>query len=143
MMKAKNYKVISYIDDFLCVEDSRVKCQESMTYLSGLIERLGLKVNPKKTEGPAQILTFLGVSIDVVKRTLSLPAGKLKDMKLLVKKWLKKSKCVKRDLQRFIGKLHWCARVVRGGRTFIRRLINLLCTVKRQGHHIRLTAGTK
>jgi hypothetical protein len=46
-------------------------------------------------------------------------------------------------LQSVIGKLNWCARVVRGGRTFLRNLINLLVKVTESYHFIRITTAAK
>lgn len=53
--------------------------------------------------------------------------------------WLKKVKCTKKELQKLIGKLNWCARVVRGGRTFMRCLINLMIRIKKSHFHIRIS----
>jgi DNA-directed RNA polymerase subunit N (RpoN/RPB10) len=82
-MERRNFHVISYIDDFLCVEDSFDRCLECMNVLSELLVSLGFVINEQKREGPAETLTFLGVSIDCVRRTLSLPESKLHDMKIL------------------------------------------------------------
>ena len=143
MMAAKNFQIIGYLDDFLCIEDTIERCNESFVYLQGLLTSLGFTINPKKVEGPTQNITFLGVAIDCVARTLSLPESKLLEMKLLCKSWLSKHKCTKRDLQSLIGKLNWCSRVLKGGRTFARRLINLLCKVALPSHHIRITAEAR
>jgi hypothetical protein len=143
MMAGRNFKVRGYLDDFLCVEDTVELCQASFECLKELLVNLGFTINPKKVEGPARIMTFLGVSIDCINRTLSLPSDKLIIMKLLCKQWLKKRKCTKRDLQSIIGKMNWCGRVLKGGRTFTRRLINLLCRVPLAGHHIRIPAEAR
>jgi hypothetical protein len=50
---------------------------------------------------------------------------------------------MKKDLQSLIGKLNWCTKVVRGGRTFLRNLIDLLPNVKEQYHYVRLSAAAK
>jgi hypothetical protein len=42
-----------------------------------------------------------------------------------------------------LGSLNWCSRVVRGGQTFTRMLINLLTRASRPHHHIRLTKAAK
>ena len=57
--------------------------------------------------------------------------------------WLKKKKAMKQELQQLIGKLNWAARVVRGGRKFLRRLIDLMCTLKRKHYHVRLSAEAR
>ena len=142
-MKQRNYQVISYIDDFLCIENSYSRCLEAMDVLSDLLVSLGFVINDKKREGPESTLSFLGVSIDCVRRTLSLPQKKLLEMRSLLTTWSGKSKCTKRELQQLLGSLNWCSRVVRGGRTFSRMLINLLCRASKPYHHIRLTNAAK
>ncbi len=48
--------------------------------------------------------------------------------------------CRKKELQSTIGSLvHACKVVVNPGRTFLRRLIDLLVVTKKPYHHIRLT----
>jgi hypothetical protein len=143
MMAARNFRIIGYLDDFLCLEDSRERCQESFEYLQVLLVSLGFTINPKKIEGPTTTITFLGVTIDCVARTLSLPPDKLCEMQILCKKWLKKQKCTKKELQSLLGKMTWCSRVLKGGRTFARRLTDLLCRVSQANHHIRIPAGAR
>jgi hypothetical protein len=142
-MRQKGHMVFSYIDDFLCVGRDKDSCQASLDELLLLIEHLGLIVNPKKTELPAQVLTFWGVELDSVKRTMSLPLEKLKELKVLLKLWKFKVKCTSKELQSFVGRLNWCARVVRGGRTFMRCLSDMIPKVERAHHHIRITKEAK
>ena len=54
-----------------------------------------------------------------------------------------KRKCTKLHLQRLLGKLNWAARVVRGGRTFLRRLITLANSVKRPYHRVYLNLDAR
>jgi hypothetical protein len=142
-MKKENFAVISYIDDFLVVADSMVDCQHGLDCLTNMIVNLGLAVNWDKVSGPERILSFLGISINCIERTLALPEKKLAEVKQLIDSWSNKKRCAKHDLQRLIGKLNWCARVVVGGRTFIRGLINLMIKLKEQYHHTRLNAQAK
>ena len=48
-----------------------------------------------------------------------------------------------KQLQQLIGRLNWGAKVIKGGRTFLRRLIDLMCSLKRRHHHIRLNTSAK
>jgi hypothetical protein len=113
-----------------------------MTILE-LVDSLGLDINPEKTAEPCQKVTFLGVEIDAIKHTLSLAPKKLIEIKALVKFWSTKTTTTKKELQSFLGKLNWCTRVVSGGRSFLRNLIDLLCRVKQLNHHIRLNQAAK
>ena len=142
-MKRNNFECVSYIDDFLVVGESESSCQKALDFLLQLIPSLGMEVNWDKVVKPTTCLPFLGVSLDCVHRTMSLPEEKLADIKMSVKKWLSKKRFSKKDLQRMIGKLSWCSRVVIGGRTFCRNLINLMTALKLSHHHSRLNAAAK
>jgi hypothetical protein len=135
ILHRNNFKSISYIYDFLLVADSQSECQAALDFLLELIPRLGLSVNFDKVSQPATTLSFLGVQIDCVARTLALPPDKLAEAKILVGNWNTKRRCKKKDLQRLIGKLSWCARVVCGGRTFLRNIINLMSSLKAPHHY--------
>ena len=74
---------------------------------------------------------------------MSLLPKKLLELKLLVKSWIGKHRCTKKLLQSLIGKLNWAARVVQGGRTFLRNLINLLPSAKRSHHRLRLSKAAR
>ena len=143
MMLKRNFHVVSYIDDFLCVEDDEKRCLECHECLQELLRGLGYVINMDKTEAPNQVMSFLGVSINCLDRTLSLPEKKLLETKDMIRRWSTLSKCTKRELQSLIGRLNWCARVVHGGRTFMRELINLLPRAKEPYHHIRLSRPAK
>ena len=114
-----------------------------MKTLIELVQSLGLVINWGKVEGPSSALAFLGVHIDCVSRTLSLPADKLEKTKTLVRSWVGKHKTTKKALQSLVGKLNWAARVVLGGRTFLRNLINLLSMVKESHHYLRISKAAR
>ena len=104
---------------------------------------MGLEINWEKVCQPSTRLSFLGVDIDCQKRTLALPLDKLQDVKDLVASSLTKKRFTKKDLQKVIGQLNWCARVVNGGCTFMRNLINQMMALKSQHDHARLSAASK
>jgi hypothetical protein len=143
MMRRRGYTVISYLDDFLILESSQERCQEAHDCLLELLQRLGFEINFDKVVPPCQALTFLGVFIDSRNRTLSLPEDKLGKLQTLLHDWQCRRKVTKRELQHLVGKLSWAARVVRGGRTFLRRLIDLSCKLQRAHHRIRLNSSAR
>lgn len=143
MLKSHGFESICYLDDFIIIGKDKTDCEAGLNCLVEIVLGLGLSVNEKKTAKPSQVMTFLGVEIDCVRRTLSLPSDKLLELRTLLTLWKCKRRCTKKDLQRLIGKLNWCARVVRGGRTFIRNLINLMCKLKQSHHYIRMNLAAK
>ncbi|XP_070571308.1 uncharacterized protein [Ptychodera flava] len=139
MMRRKGYDVvIVYLDDFLIIADSKLACEQAFNALQQLLQQLGFSINWDKVVEPTQCLTFLGIEINAQTRTLSLDDTKLQEVSDLLEYWLPKRRATKRELQQLIGKLNWAARVIRGGRTFLRRLIDVTNSVSRQSHHIRL-----
>ena len=140
IMRRHGYVCTSYIDDFLVIGESESICKEALDFLLKLVVELGLEVNWQKVSQPATVLVFLGVEIDTRKRTLSLSKIKIDELRLLLNKWTLRKTATKKDLQKLVGKLNWCARVVTGGRTFLRNLINCMVRVKQSNHHVRVSA---
>ena len=143
MMAERGFTCISYLDDFLVIEQDKQQCTKGYKTLLKLLQELGFIINWDKVALPAQQVTFLGIDIDSVSRQLSLPQHKLQEMRSLLHSWTHKKKATKKELQQLVGKLNWAARVVRGGRTFLRRIIDIMCSLKRKYHHIRLTASAR
>ena len=143
MMANKGYTVLAYLDDFLIIEPTQLRCRAAFDMLVTLLESLGFTINWTKVVYPAQRLTFLGVEIDTVKCELRLPDDRVAELLSLCKETNLKRKCSKLHLQRLLGKLNWAARVVRGGRIFLRRLITLANSVKRPHHRVYLNLDAR
>ena len=57
---------------------------------------------------------------------------------LLLQSWSNKRTCHRQELESLIGHLHHACKVVRPGRTFLRRMIDLLAHFRNRSHPIRL-----
>ncbi len=101
--------------------------------------RLGLPPEPEKDEALATCLTFLGVEIDTVAMELWLPKDKLERMLSELAGWRGRKACKKRELLSLIGILGHACKVVKAGRTFTRRLIELWTATKKLEHFVRLS----
>ena len=134
MMLRRGYNIVVYLDDFLIIEKSRERCLEAQQCLIQLLRMLGFSIAWEKVEGPTQILTFLGVSIDTLKDELVLPEGKLHEFEMLVDEVLSCTRISLKKLQSLAGKLNWASSVVRGGRTYLRRILDVMKPLK-MGHH--------
>jgi hypothetical protein len=143
MMARRNIVCRGYIDDFMIISDSYSECKAALDTMIVLIASLGLKVNWNKVEGPASTLTFLGVLIDTEKRTVALPQEKLQEVKDTLNQWTTKQKAKKLDIQRLVGSLNWCSRVIAGGRSFLRNIINLIGKASSPEHYVRLGRAAK
>ena len=118
--------IVVYLDDFLIVGRTREECQQAFDTLFQLLLDLGFQVSPTKLVPPCQQLTFLGVQINTVTLELALPPKKLEETKEVIASFVNRKRATKRQLQQLAGKLNWACRVVCGGRTFLRRILNCM-----------------
>ena len=136
--------LLHYLDDYLTAgpPDSPL-CLDNLNKAKAVCAKLGLPLHPKKCVGPSTSLVVLGIELDSVQQLARLPADKLEALVLLLESWADRQWCYKKQLQSLIGHLHHAAMVVWPGRTFIRRMIALLCCFRREDHPIRLNREFK
>lgn len=140
IMKSKySFCVIAYLDDFLIIESTYDRCSAALTCLIQLLRKLGFYINWNKVEGPSQRLIFLGILIDTCKLTLSLPGDKLTEFFNLLCDFKGKHRASKKQIESLIGKLNWSCQVIKGGRTFLRRLLDLKHSLKGSQHKVILS----
>ena len=104
---------------------------------------LGVPLAPDKVVGPCQVITYLGIEIDSVNFVVRLPQDKFNDLMASLMVWKGKRKCVKKDLLSLIGSLSFACKVVKCGRIFLRRLIDLSTTVRNLRHHISISSESR
>ena len=63
---------------------------------------------------------------------------KFNDLMSMLAFWQRRKKCTKGELLSLIGSLSFAAKVVKPGRMFLRRLIDLSTSVSSLNHHITL-----
>ena len=136
--------VIHYSDDYLLISppDLPLATQEKETMLS-VFHYLNIPVADDKLLGPSTKLPYLGIDIDTVAMKIAVPRPKLDAILALLPKWQNRRTATKQQLLSLIGKLHHISLVVRPGRLFLRRLIDLSCTVKGNRHHINLNVEAR
>ena len=83
---------------------------------------------------PVQCITFLGIEIDSKSMTKRLPQDKLLSLKQELEAFTRRCRASKKQLQSLAGKLSWAARVVYGGRVFIRLIINAIFPLRAASH---------
>ncbi len=88
-----------------------------------------------KRDGPTTCLIFLGIIIDTLAGELRLPAEKLARLQALLHSWGDKKVCPRKELESLIGLLNHACKVVRPGRSFLRRMLDLL-------HNTHTTPGS-
>lgn len=131
---------LHYLDDFLFLgAPASAECAGNLQSALHLCESLGVPVASHKTEGPSTSLTFLGIQLDSVAMQLSLAPDKLARIRGMVLSWRSRRAATKQELQSLIGHLSHAATVVQHGRTFMRRMFDLVKQVKLAHHHVRLS----
>ena len=142
-MKSKGVSfVIHYLDDFLLIgAPASLECREVLEVVLNIFNRLGLPVAMNKLEGPACCLTFLGFELDSRAMEIRLPSQKLVELQSLCNTWVGRRSASKRELESLIGKLSHASTVIPPGKTFMRRMFELLAVARHPDHHIRLGAS--
>jgi hypothetical protein len=145
MMERRGYvnQIVAYQDDYLVIGQDYDQALDVFTVMLNLLRQLGLPVNYNKLVHPTTCLTFLGLQLDTIRCEVSLPADKLESIRACVNEFSLMKRANKQQLQRLAGRLSFAARVVRGGRLFLRRLFNAISTLKKRHHKIRIKAGLK
>ena len=119
--------VSHYLDDFIVWgPPASPRCQEALDKMVEHCARLGVPLARHKTVGPTSSLTFLGITVDTEANELRLPEDKLTRLKTLLTEWGDRKACSRRELESLVGTLNHACKVVRPGRAFLRRMLNLL-----------------
>lgn len=129
-----------YLDDYITLGPPETEiCENNLNVMLEVCQDVGFAVNPNKVVLPCTVLEFLGIIIDTHKMELRISQDRLEAVVTELKKWKNQTKAQKRGILSLIGKLSFVSRVVRSGRTFLRRMIDLSKKAKYLHHKIRLT----
>ena len=112
-----------YIDDFYGAESSDSSAL-SFQRMNSLFAELHLMDAPEKDTPPSHEMLCLGIWINTLDMTLSVPAFRVQELQLALHTWLNKRYFTKHELQQFLGKLSFVSACVRPGRAFMSRLLN-------------------
>ena len=133
-------QVFHYVDDFIFAgSPSSSQCSVAMATAIQVCTELGIPIDSEKNEGPATTLSVLGIEFDTEAMILRLPNTKLTLLRQQVQTWRGRKCCSKRELLSLIGSLQHAASVVKPGRAFVRRMIDLSTTRKHPEAKIRLS----
>ena len=132
-------RVINYLDDFLVMAGDSASCLQARQVVTSSIELLGFDVAWKKVTDPNPITTYLGITIDSINMELSLPLEKVVKLQNLLHTVLDRGRTSKKELECLGGLVSYCSYVVRGGRTFSRRIFDLAASYSRASKNIPLS----
>lgn len=126
LMEASGVPCIGYLDDYFVSGPTRLACEIDQQSLIDLLQYLGFTINRQKVVTPSQKPKYLGIIVDLEDMVFRLPREKIDKTLEKVSLTLESSWCSRKSLERVTGLLAHCAMLVKGGRTFCRRLYSLL-----------------
>ena len=114
--------VTHYLDDFIVIGPPRsLECADALATLDDVCSQLGIPLVQRKQDGPTTCLTFLGIEVDTEAAELRLPQDKLERLRSLLEDRGDRKACGMRELESLVGVFNHTCKVVRSGRTFLRR----------------------
>ena len=145
MQAAFNCKGVTHIlDDFIFVGPPQ--CDTTLNYLNSflrLAERCHIPIKQSKTVYPSTVIVAHGIELDSTAMQARLPVDKLERMRELLQKFKNKRHALLRDIQSLVGLLNFACKVIRPGRAFLRRLIDLTTKAHSKHHHIKLNSDAR
>ena len=132
------HPLVNYLDDYLFVMLLRRICDEQTRLFLSICERIGFPVSMEKTVWSTTILVFLGLLIDSISQTVSIPEDKVSRAILLIENMLSKTKTTVKHLQKLTGFLNFICRCIIPGRAFTRRLYSFVKPNMMAHHHVRI-----
>ena len=116
--------VEQYLDDYITIGPPCLPvCTSNLEIMLDTFQDLGFTVFPQKVSLPTTVLEFLGIIIDSDKMQLRISQQRMDGVMEELSQWKNRTSAKKREILSLIGKLTFVARVVRSGRTFVRRMI--------------------
>ena len=70
-----------YLDDYILAAASHALCSRFLHTATNMCQFLGVPLSPDKIVGPSTSITYLGIKIDTILFTISLPLDKLQKLK--------------------------------------------------------------
>lgn len=128
----------NFLDDFLQVEPNLVDSWKGLLAYQKLCEQIGMPLSPEKTTLPTQIVIFLGMLLNSITQTVSIPVEKRDKAMTQIENLLRTKKTTVRHIQQVTGLLNFICRAVVPGRAFTRRLYAKVGPKMRPYHHVRV-----
>ena len=133
-----------YMDDYVTLgPPDSTQCATNLNTMLQVCEDVGFGVNPQKLVKPNVVIEFIGFVVDTIKMELRISDERRQKILAELSHWEGKKVCTKRELLSLIGKLMFISKVVRSGRTFVRRLIELSKRVKYLHYRVRLNRSAR
>ena len=145
LVKRRNC-LTNYLDDFLFIATLKIICDQLVAEFLKMCQIIGCPIAEEKTEWSTVRIIFLGILLDGQYWILAIPDDKRRKAIQLIQDTLSKKMVTIKDLQKLAGSLNFLCRAVFVGRTFIRRIYNLMMGnngLLKQHHHVRVNSELK
>lgn len=118
-------KLVNYLDDYVTISDSYDSCVVNQNLVIKILRYVGFQISWNKVTPPAKITRYLGIDVDTELMELRLPVDKITKMLDLIKQFKCRPVVSRRDIQKLAGLLAHCSTLIKGGRSYCRRLYDL------------------
>ena len=106
------------MDDFITVgAPNSSEYENNVSIMKQVYDEMGTLTKREMDEGPATIITFLGIEINSVALEIRLPQAKLDQLRSSLMSWRRKG-AYKKRLKSLVGLLSHACKAIRAGRTF-------------------------
>ena len=140
-------KLVNYLDDFLFIALLKLLCNSHVREFLQICQKINFPVSEEKTFWGTMVLTFLGMLIDTINQTVSIPHDKICKGQALIDEILdgNKKKLTVLQIQKICSFLNFLCRSIVPGRAFTRRMYALTAGKPnlKKHHHVRLNNETK
>lgn len=126
-----------YLDDYIAVDEGPTRASNGLKIMINTTNESGFEAH--KIIEPTQVIDHIGYVVDFIKKELRISEDRMSEIYELLSEWEAKVTASKRDILSLIGKLQFCAKVIRDGSKFIRRLIDLSKRPKHLHHKVRIS----
>ena len=127
-----NYFAINYLDDIGGAESAE-KAEEAFENLKKLLHNFGLKIATGKSVAPTTVMVFLGIEVNTILLTLSIPRDKWEEIKSELNRWAQKKTANLNQVQKLAGLLNFACRCVKSGKIYLSRILNFLRSLPKEG----------
>ena len=130
-MERRGFKLSVYLDYFLLIGRDYEECFRAQQVLISLLRKLGFGIHVmhvawSKVEGPVKKLIFLGIEINIDEMSIALPKSKVGELLGLLKDFSVRKRASCKQLQRLAGKLNWASQVIKCGRCYLRKILDIM-----------------
>ena len=132
-LRERGILVFAYLDDWLVVAKSIQEAKTATNKVLSTLAKAGFIINqPKSNLTPTQVLEWLGLTWDTQSATVLFPLSKVQKIKSMVRGFLSRQTCTRRDLERVAGHLNWMSMLNPESRVRLKSLNHVQSSLSRR-----------